>query len=174
MTISAKEEKAKELLGCEMLLVGVQNIEYCAAFSDRLEFGQFKMWSMVSNGNPPQTVFYEDIADVVVSHGGFMNGRFSIEKKGQQGADSGGIEFGSRPYMVPLTKKHNDVADKLREYILDKVKEIRDSQKSETSTQSQSDNISVADEIKKFAELKEQGVISEEEFEAKKKELLGL
>ena len=72
------------------------------------------------------------------------------------------------------TKKHNDVADKLREYILDKVKEIRDSQKSETSTQSQSDNISVADEIKKFAELKEQGVISEEEFEAKKKELLGL
>ena len=80
MTINAKEEKAKELIGCEMLLVGVQNIQYCAAFPDRLEFGSFKMWSMVSDGNPPQTVFYEDIADVAVNHGGFINGRFSFIK----------------------------------------------------------------------------------------------
>jgi hypothetical protein len=33
---------------------------------------------------------------------------------------------------------------------------------------------SVADELKKFAELKEMGVITEEEFEAKKKQLLGI
>ena len=31
-----------------------------------------------------------------------------------------------------------------------------------------------ADELKKYAELKDQGVISEEEFQAKKKQLLGL
>lgn len=33
---------------------------------------------------------------------------------------------------------------------------------------------SVADDIKKFAELKEAGIITEEEFEAKKKQLLGI
>ena len=36
-----------------------------------------------------------------------------------------------------------------------------------------SSSVSVADELKKFAELKDQGVISEEEFQAKKKQLLG-
>ena len=33
--------------------------------------------------------------------------------------------------------------------------------------------VSVADEIKKFADLKEQGIITEDEFATKKKELLG-
>ena len=33
---------------------------------------------------------------------------------------------------------------------------------------------SVADEIRKLAELKEQGILTEEEFTAKKKQLLGL
>ena len=33
---------------------------------------------------------------------------------------------------------------------------------------------SSADELKKYAELKDQGVISEEEFQAKKKQILGL
>jgi hypothetical protein len=33
---------------------------------------------------------------------------------------------------------------------------------------------SVADEIKKFADLKDQGILTQEEFDAKKKELLGL
>ena len=33
---------------------------------------------------------------------------------------------------------------------------------------------SVADEIKKFSDLKDQGILTQEEFDAKKKELLGL
>ena len=168
MTINSKEEKAKEQLGCEILLVGNQNIEYCAAYVDRLEFGAFKMFKMVPDKNPPQTVFYDDISDVVVSHGGIIKGRFSIEKKGQQASDSGGLEFGSRPYMVALTKKHNEVADKLREHILNKIKESKSSESSQTSS------TSVADELKKFSDLMDQGIITEEEFQAKKKELLGL
>ena len=34
--------------------------------------------------------------------------------------------------------------------------------------------VSDADELKKFAELRDQGVISQDEFEAKKKQILGL
>ncbi len=34
--------------------------------------------------------------------------------------------------------------------------------------------MSEADELKKFAELKDQGIITEEEFNTKKKQILGL
>ena len=36
-----------------------------------------------------------------------------------------------------------------------------------------SSSVSVADELKKFSDLKEQGIITEEEFQQKKKQLLG-
>ena len=35
-------------------------------------------------------------------------------------------------------------------------------------------SVSEADELKKFADLKEKGIITEEEFNKKKKEILGL
>ena len=53
-------------------------------------------------------------------------------------------------------------------------KKISDADKDEIRSSQSTESISTADEIKKFAELKEQGILSEEEFEAKKKELLGL
>lgn len=40
------------------------------------------------------------------------------------------------------------------------------------TTQNSSSNMSVAEEIEKFAELKEKGILSEDEFQAKKQELL--
>ncbi len=40
--------------------------------------------------------------------------------------------------------------------------------------QKQKKNISEADELKKYADLKDQGIITEEEFNAKKKQILGL
>ena len=42
------------------------------------------------------------------------------------------------------------------------------------ATQKQESQISVADEIKKFKELLDMGAITQEEFDAKKKQLLGL
>ena len=38
----------------------------------------------------------------------------------------------------------------------------------------QVNSVSEADELKKFADLKEKGIITEEEFNKKKKEILGL
>ena len=43
-----------------------------------------------------------------------------------------------------------------------------------TESSTSSVQLSDADELKKFADLKEQGIISEEEFNAKKKQILGL
>ena len=56
-----------------------------------------------------------------------------------------------------------------------KLKEKVQSMVNEAKNLSVQPNVaSSADELKKFAELKDQGVISEQEFDAKKKELLGL
>ena len=44
----------------------------------------------------------------------------------------------------------------------------------EKKNQDNKGSISQADELKKFADLKEQGIITEEEFNAKKKQILGL
>ena len=41
-------------------------------------------------------------------------------------------------------------------------------------TSSKEESFSSADELKKYAELKDQGIITEEEFQAKKKQILGL
>lgn len=46
--------------------------------------------------------------------------------------------------------------------------------KAQSSIESLMHGQSVADELKKYKELKDQGVISEEEFQAKKKQLLKL
>ena len=45
---------------------------------------------------------------------------------------------------------------------------------SREESQAQSSSVSVADEIKKFKELLDIGAITQEEFDAKKKELLNL
>ena len=46
--------------------------------------------------------------------------------------------------------------------------------KLEEKNQNNKGSSSQADELKKFADLKEQGIITEEEFNAKKKQILGL
>ena len=46
------------------------------------------------------------------------------------------------------------------------------STKEPDTTKSTSPSISIAEEIAKFAELKEQGILTDEEFQAKKKEML--
>ncbi|MGM7724369.1 SHOCT domain-containing protein [Metabacillus sp. Hm71] len=50
------------------------------------------------------------------------------------------------------------------------IEEYQDALESGSSTPSSTD----ADELKKFAELRDQGVITEEEFNAKKKQILGI
>ena len=45
------------------------------------------------------------------------------------------------------------------------------STKEPDTTKSTSPSISIAEEIAKFAELKEQGILTDEEFQAKKKEI---
>lgn len=67
----------------------------------------------------------------------------------------------AKKLRIPKTKKTEEIAKDLINTI-------------EPMRKNASSNISTADELKKFAELKSQGIITEAEFEAKKKQILGV
>jgi multidrug resistance efflux pump len=62
----------------------------------------------------------------------------------------------------------NELAEKIKDYIEERVQAIK------ARPASGSDAVSDADEIRKYKALSDDGIISREEFEQKKKQLLGL
>ncbi|MBF7811571.1 SHOCT domain-containing protein [Clostridium beijerinckii] len=75
-----------------------------------------------------------------------------------------GVMFGGTVDMGKNRKNINTIMSALSEELKNYVQVTKKS----TSTES------VADEIRKLAELKEQGILTEDEFSSKKKQLLGL
>ena len=69
---------------------------------------------------------------------------------------------------VTFRKKGNEIASRINEYLNEKIAEYS---KQVTTIVQQT---SAADELKKFKELLDIGIITREEFDAKKKQLLGL
>ncbi|MEK5272595.1 DUF4429 domain-containing protein [Aeribacillus sp. FSL K6-8394] len=68
---------------------------------------------------------------------------------------------------VMFNKKQQPDFEKIKAAIEEKINELH-------QPTAQSAPVDVADQIKKLAELKDSGIITEEEFEAKKKQLLGI
>ena len=96
---------------------------------------------------------YENIAQVNLRRG-ILSADIEIINKGGSG----------NLVVKALKKKEAETAKKL----IDKKRtEIQSNNSSQNSN-------SVADEIKKLAELKEQKIITEEEFQIKKKQILGI
>lgn len=71
---------------------------------------------------------------------------------------------------VPFTSHPTtENAEEIVEYLNKRIQELQN-----TTQNSNSYQISSADEIKKYKELLDNGIITQEEFEAKKKQLLGI
>lgn len=89
------------------------------------------------------------------------------------GGDNGLTVSAMQARMANLNRfmfmpEYNNLARKMKEYIEDYI--LNNSAKNTTVIQ----QTSAADELKKFKELLDIGIITQEEFEAKKKQLLGL
>ncbi len=85
---------------------------------------------------------------------------FKVDGQEFKGADT------ENPYKVQYTYKKKEEARKVREEIYRRIEERKNQDNKGSSSQ--------ADELKKFADLKQQGIITEEEFNTKKKQILGL
>lgn len=80
-------------------------------------------------------------------------------------ARGGAFEAAGDENSIIFSMEHNDEARKFKNAIQAKV---------DSSSQGGTNALSSADELKKFADLRDAGVISEEEFQKKKSQILGL
>lgn len=99
-----------------------------------------------------------------------LGGKFQINTaSGQQTSLMGGNSaYGSTTGVVFRNGKNKEMLA-LKEFVEEKVDEAHQSQ-----ANSETKSVDVADQIEKFKKLADEGTITQEEFEAKKKQLLGL
>lgn len=159
-------------------------------FEDKLVIGPQKegLNSFISSfdGVTEIDVFFEDIRSVTVfkvGSGSVVSALFSggnmnkiqvsylrILVRGSEGnTPSHQFHPASDPYTVIFNLNQVTDPDKFKSKIDKLISQFKSSNRN-----SQSQPISTADELEKFSNLLEKGIITEEEFQTKKKQLLGL
>lgn len=122
-------------------------------------------WTQAGPNNPAGevTIPMNAIIQVDVNENGFQK---LLTFKTADTARQAGIWAGKNSQAFP--RKYYAEAEKIKEY----VQNIISQRGTESTTIIQ--QTSAADELRKFKELLDSGVISQEEFDAKKKQILGL
>jgi len=100
----------------------------------------------------------------------FTNGYIQFTLSGGNENTSGLLEATHDENTVIFKKSDNDLAKQIR----DKIYELQSNQDQSRNATIINETSSTADEILKFKQLLDAGVITQEEFDAKKKQLLGL
>lgn len=118
--------------------------------------------------NGSKEFYYADMTSVQYKEAGdFINGFIQFE---YPGSHSGENNFGSENTFVIMKGKTDIVqCEKAYQYIKERIAFYKNLKNSPIVSA-----ISPAEELKKFKELLDNGIITEDEFIAKKKELLGL
>jgi len=110
-----------------------------------------------------------DISDIKYQKSGFGAGAVILIKRGtnQSTIDDGKLFNypNGNSYGLSFKKVSNDTAQEIYDYLMGKIKEG-------SKGNIKSDNSNVLDDLKKLSDLKDQGILTEEEFDAKKKDLL--
>lgn len=125
---------------------------------------------MMTNGwQGEKTIFYSDCTGVQIRMGGALTaGYLQIET-----SSGSGMTDRTNPYQsensVAFRKSQNDVMDKIAKYIKEQMRNQKNKSAATITTA-----LSPAEELKKFKELLDMGIITQEEFDAKKKQLLNL
>lgn len=111
-----------------------------------------------------KTIPYSSIVAVQLKKAGLSAGYLQLTLKGGSEAKSGLMQSTTDENSVNFHKKRNDDFAKAKQQIEERINQQGGSQPARSGL----------DELEKLAELKEKGVITEQEFTAKKKQLLGL
>lgn len=129
--------------------------------------GSALMWN-TSGGE--KTIYYMDCVGVKFRKAGMVAGYLQLETASGlithlQSSHSSENSFVFNVFMMKSNEKMEEVAA----YIKKKVEEVKAAKNAPMQAA-----LSPADELKKFKELLDMGIISQEEFDAKKKQVLGL
>lgn len=117
-----------------------------------------------------KTIYYKDCVGVQFKKSGFTIGYLQLETSASSMNNHGSNFFGENSFTFEPGQVSNEKMEEVANYIKRKIDEIKTQGERPTVVA----QVSVADEIKKFKELLDLGVITQEEFDAKKKQLLGM
>ena len=118
--------------------------------------------------NGTKTVYFKDVSSVQFKNVGMTTGYLTFEYAGSRSISNFNGE-NSFPFSATIgTAKHKKLKE-LMTTVYEYVKEKIEYYKNANDIRG---NYSAADEIKKFKELLDEGIISQEEFDRKKAELL--
>ena len=160
-TMNKKEQALAKKIGAKLVLKGLMN-KYIACFDEKCIIGFEKA---LLQKEISSDFSYKNIRQVTLVPCGLSSGYIYLNVGG---GDTPNIVSNNNPNAVVFRKKGDNMAKEIKSFLELKMNE------QSISSQNVVVELSGADELKKYAELKEQGIISQEEFDAKKKELLGL
>lgn len=113
-----------------------------------------------------KTIYIKQITGIQVKMGAtFINGYIQFTVPGGIESKKGITDATRDENTVIFNKKNNDTVIQIKA----KIEELKQSQSGQTISQ-----LSNADEIKKYKELLDQGILTNEEFTVKKKQLLNI
>jgi hypothetical protein len=116
-------------------------------------------------------ILIKTITSIQFKSAGILNGYIQFSFSGGKDNTGGILDAAGDENTVFFTKKQQPAFEKLKSIIEEKIEALNNNNNSQAQ---QAFLVNVADEIKKLAELKDSGILTEEEFTAKKKQLLGI
>ena len=161
-SMNTKEKSLSEKFGAISVLIGNDG-KYIACFDENCKIGTEKGFLQKESSSD---FSYKNLRQVALVEGGLISKGYIYLNVG---GETPNVVWPNDPNGVLLKgKSNNSLAKEIKSFIEKKMTE------QSSGSQNVVVELSGADELKKYAELKEQGIISQEEFDAKKKELLGL
>ena len=121
-----------------------------------------------------KTIYYADCIGVQFRPAGALIGYLQLETASSTMNNKNDNFFNENSFTFDKTQVPNSKMEEVASYIKSRVEEYKTARFAPATTTIIQNNFSSADEIKKFKELLDMGAITQEEFDAKKKELLGL
>ena len=116
-----------------------------------------------------KTIYYVDCIGVQFKESGLQIGYIQLETASALMNNKQNNFFNENSFTFDLSVTTNEKMREVADYIRERVSASKN-----RTAQPAAAPVSAADEIKKFKELLDMGAITQEEFDAKKKELLGL
>ena len=121
----------------------------------------------VSDGE--KTIYYSDVISVQFKRSNLQLGYLQLETSSSTMNNKGNNFFNENTFTFDANL--DGKMEEVQKFIKGKVDEVKKQKNSPVVTTAA---LSPADELKKFKELLDSGIITQEEFDAKKKQLLGL
>lgn len=140
-----------------------------AVFTTRLTIG-----SLITHNatDGEKTIYYSDCIGIQYKPSRFTIGYLQLETASSSGNNKGNNFFDENSFTFDTSVISNEKMDEVANYVKGRIDEIK--RGASKSTGNASGSFSAADELIKYKQLLDMGAITQDEFDAKKKQLLGL